>query len=348
MPDESEDQPAYLHRSRAPDPLASAILAQVGLQGSAAFRGPQQREAEAALRSPAWAVRAAAVQALAERGERAPVEPLVAALRDEHAAVRAAAARALGRLGNRTPVEPLVAALRDPRWQVRTTAALSLGRLKQRTPVEPLVLAMNDADESVRAAAAWALGRLGQRTPVEPLVAALGDSAWPVREAAALALRTLGRRVPAALLLTAQMDEDRQVREAAGWALEARFGPPPGSYAERNRTMSQQIDFDQQRAYQDPREYQDALYQAPSGYAGPRPSLFGMLAGHLGTTEPVPAHHRVTVALGSLVTLLAVLVTLAAALHATDSGFVFLAALIALAMICATIVAINFAFNFRR
>jgi hypothetical protein len=344
MPDEHEQQPAYLNRSHAPDPLASAILAQVGLQRSA-FRGPQQQEAEAALRSPAWAVRVAAVQALGERGERAPIEPLVTALGDEHEAVRAAAARALGRLGNRTPVEPLVAALRDPGWRVRTTAALSLGRLKQRTPVEPLAAALNDEDASVRAAAAWALGRLGKRTPVEPLAAALRDNAWPVREAAALALKTLGRRAPAALLLTAQMDEDRQVREAARWALEARFGPLPGLYDERNRAMSQQVDFEQQRAYQDPREYQGAMYQEPSGY---HPALFGLMAGQPGTGEPVPARYRLVVALGSLLTLLAVFLTLVAALHNTDSGFVFLAALIGLGMICATIGVINIAFNARR
>ncbi|HEU5368772.1 MAG TPA: HEAT repeat domain-containing protein, partial [Ktedonobacterales bacterium] len=234
---------------------------------------------------------------------------------------------------------------RDPRWQVRTTAALSLGRLKQRTPVEPLVMALNDADESVRAAAAWALGRLGQRTPVEPLAAALRDNAWPVREAAALALKALGRRAPAALLLTAQMDEDRQVREAAGWALAARFGPLPGLYDERNRTMSQRVDFDQQRAYQDPHEYQGALYQEPSGHY---PALFGLSGGQPGTAEPTPPRYRLAVALGSLLTLLAVLVTLVASLHTTDSGFVFLAALIGLGMICATIAAINFAFNFRR
>jgi hypothetical protein len=270
----------------------------------------------------------------------------VAALQDDHAAVRAAAARALGRLGNRTPVEPLVAALRDSAWPVRTAAALSLGNLRQRTPVEPLVATLNDADESVRAAAVWALGRLGNRTPVEPLVAALRDSAWPVREAAAFSLQALGRRAPVAPLLAAHLDQDSQVREAAGWALEARLGTPPGADQERNRTMSQQVGYEEQ-AYQAPTGFNDPLYRGQPIQPGARHPLFGQWFAPAGVAVPNPPRYRVIVALGSLVTLLLVVIAMLAASGPYETGFGIIASLIALGMVCATIVAINIAFNLR-
>lgn len=351
MQDDGERLIDTPHAADVSDPLVSSILAQVGLRWSAAFSGMQEREAAAALSNPAWPVRVAAVQALAERGKRAPVELLVAALRDRHESVRAAAARALGKLGKRALVAPLVAALNDPRWRVRTAAALALGNLRQRTPVEPLLACLNDRDASVRAAAVWALGRLGKRAPVGPLAAALQDSAWPVREAAALALRELGQRAPVVPLLAAhQMDQDSQVREAIGWALETRFSAQPGFFHERNAGMQQRVDFDEQHEYQPPYGYESGLYQGQQVQPGNRAGLFGLGFVQPAMSEPTPPRHRLIVAICSLVALLvAVFITLIAA---TESQYyqssIIAVALIALSMVCATIVAINLAFRQRR
>ena len=54
-----------------------------------------------------------------QRGERVPLEPLLARLEDENADVRRAAARVLGERGERVPLEPLLARLEDKNADVR-------------------------------------------------------------------------------------------------------------------------------------------------------------------------------------------------------------------------------------
>lgn len=83
----------------------------------------------AALRDPAWEVRAAAVWALGTFGELAPGEALLNALSDEDGSVRAAAFRTLNRINGRVPLEPTLRLLRDADWQVREAVALTLEEL---------------------------------------------------------------------------------------------------------------------------------------------------------------------------------------------------------------------------
>src|SRR5712692_5668938 len=210
----------YLDDGDASAPLASNVLARLGLGKAEPVQGTQAAQLLIDLNDAAWPVRVAAVQQLGMLKEDVPLEALLQALKDEHSNVRAAAARALGMLGPRTPIEPLVAALSDTEWTVRAAAALALGRLSGRTPLEPLVAILNDLDASVRVAATWSLGTLGEQAPVEPLVNGLSDPAWLVREAALLALGKLGERAPVGPLLAARMDEDATVREAAELVLQ--------------------------------------------------------------------------------------------------------------------------------
>ncbi len=144
----------------APPSLLPSILNRLERHRAYLTSQTSRDELVAALNSPEWYVRAAAVKALASSGAQAPLALLTGALHDEHLMVRVAAARAWGNLGNFVPLDPLIAALDDPAWQVREVAALTLGNLGergQRIPVAPLVKALSDEDASVREAAAMAL-----------------------------------------------------------------------------------------------------------------------------------------------------------------------------------------------
>jgi len=146
----------------APASLVPAVLSRLQVANAAVQSGMQAEQLDrllTALEDSDWHVRATAVRALGELGERTPVEPLVAALNDEDASVRAAAVRALGKLGERAPVDRLVATLHDPEWAVREIAALTLGEWGERAPAGPLldILHSEDEDPYVREAAKMAL-----------------------------------------------------------------------------------------------------------------------------------------------------------------------------------------------
>jgi hypothetical protein len=112
--------------------------------------------------------------------------------------------------------------------------------------------------------------------------------------------------------------------------------------------MSERIDVDEQQSYQNPYVYQSALYQGHAAHPAHRPGLFGLVADQPGTGMSTSPRHRLIVAICSLFALLAVVVILLASLQRDASVFLILAALVALGLVCATIVAINVAFQLRR
>ncbi len=143
------------------------------------------------LFDPEWAVRAIAAWALGCFADKAPLDDLLALLGDktEIPLVRACALHALGELGERVPIEVVVDALHDDEWPVREAAAITLGTLGKRAPAEPLIYALHHDDvEFVRAAAALSLGRLADRAPQTELVRALDDKDPAVCRAAVWAL----------------------------------------------------------------------------------------------------------------------------------------------------------------
>ena len=86
-----------------------------------------------ALSHRAGQVRAAALLALADLGERRAIPAIAARLaQDESGMVREAAAQALGRLGGAAAEGALQAALADPKTKVRKSAAASLAQVQAR------------------------------------------------------------------------------------------------------------------------------------------------------------------------------------------------------------------------
>src|SRR5215472_16510796 len=98
----------------APPSLVTDVMARVAQLDTYLVAGSAESELIEVAQAPQWEVRAAAVHALGNSGERAPLEPLVDALRDEHVMVRVAAVQALGRMGRRAPLEQMIGALSDP------------------------------------------------------------------------------------------------------------------------------------------------------------------------------------------------------------------------------------------
>jgi predicted RNA-binding protein with PIN domain len=86
-----------------------------------------------ALSHRAGQVRAAALLALADMGQRSVVPTIVAHLADDPSSmVREAAAQALGRLGGAAAEDALQAALADPKAKVRKAASASLAQVQAR------------------------------------------------------------------------------------------------------------------------------------------------------------------------------------------------------------------------
>lgn len=162
-----------LEPAHAPASLLPALLRQVGEYQAAATALLTPQELAAALNSPQWHRRAAALQGLGRSGTVEILPLLAGALRDEHPIVRVAAVRALGLSGQRAPLDLLLSALKDPAWQVREAAVLTLGQLRVQGyffPVAPLVQALDDDDRMVRAAAALALHQIQPDGGIEEAV----------------------------------------------------------------------------------------------------------------------------------------------------------------------------------
>jgi putative membrane-bound dehydrogenase-like protein len=137
------------------------------------------------------AVRAAAVEALAELGAAEGKEPALTLLGDGEAAVRRAAAGAAGKLGVAAAVEPLLKLAKDANPGVRAASLDALRRLKEPRVVPLAVAALDD--------------RLTQLAALECLHALGG----PEQGAAVLAL---ARRAPPADVLAVA------VRSLSAWS----------------------------------------------------------------------------------------------------------------------------------
>lgn len=116
---------------------------------------------------PAPLVRAAAIQALAELGDRAAIGDILPLLRDADRWVREKAVEAVGAFKAAKALDPLMALLADdPEWSVRASAAEALGRLGDPRAIGVLTQALRDDggsgnDYEVRDKAREALALLG-------------------------------------------------------------------------------------------------------------------------------------------------------------------------------------------
>ena len=153
--------------------------------------------------------RAAAADAIASWGQRAPLEPALVLARDAEATVRAAAVRALGLAGSQSPqvVGPaLRTALEDPDLEVRRMAANALAWCRDEASASALCVRLRDPVGVVRAAALRALARLSTWDPEAAVLARLRDPDPFVRVEAVRFLRLRGSRDSIAALR--ELDDD--------------------------------------------------------------------------------------------------------------------------------------------
>ena len=131
-----------------------------------------------AVGDESWAVRQAAIEALARVAPEALLPVLEAALRDgDDASARNAAMEIYVRLGA-SATAPLLALARDGDEEVRLFACVMLGSIRDEASVSGLVKALSDPDTNVRHAAATSLGQIGSRAAVPRLVEALRGEPW--------------------------------------------------------------------------------------------------------------------------------------------------------------------------
>lgn len=192
----------------------------LGRMSSVAARGPLMNLVRSNEPAP---VRAAAIEALAERGERDALPALIDALRESGEDVQVAAAMGLGTLKDPRGVGPLADLLAGGTApaNVRKEAVRSLEGLGDEKVVPILLRVVQDPDPFVRKFALRALGKLGDEMVVPALIEALRDAVPEVKEAAARALGL--RKDPRAVegLLPLLEDPNEIVRDAAAEALAA-------------------------------------------------------------------------------------------------------------------------------
>ena len=183
-----------------------------------------------AVGDESWAVRQAAVEALAGFPPGALLPALEASLRDgDDAGSRNAAMEIYVRLGS-SATAPLLAFLSDSDEEVRLFAAVMLGSLKAPAAVPALVQALSDPDVNVRHAAAASLGQIGSPEAVPRLVDALHGEPW-LQYSALHALGEIGdpRAAPALLSLlddeTLRMPALEALGRLAGREALARIAP---------------------------------------------------------------------------------------------------------------------------
>jgi len=140
-----------------------------------------------ALREINWDVRAAAIMALGDIGDRRAVEPLLETMQyiDSHYEAR----EALAKIGE-PAVESLIQAL-DEKLEIDPIDAVEAIRKIGKPAVEPLIRALRNENQLIRKNAAIALGRIGDPRAVEGLVQALKDEDVGVRKAAEQALHAI-------------------------------------------------------------------------------------------------------------------------------------------------------------
>jgi HEAT repeat protein len=194
---------------------AAVMLSALGpLENSAALRIALDDESER--------VRAVAVTALGNTGERSFAPALVARLaEDKSPFVRKAAAYALGRLKTREGTLALAAALANKEKkheEVRGAAVTALGEYSDEAAIPALTAALADKADHIRAGAASALGtnRGAARAAVPKLINLLtSDPENAVRRQAAIALGRIGDPAAIPALELAQHDRDPYLSRAA-------------------------------------------------------------------------------------------------------------------------------------
>ncbi|WP_243336881.1 HEAT repeat domain-containing protein [Anaeromyxobacter soli] len=210
---------------------------------------------------PLAAVRAGAVEGLAQLGSPGAVERVVAALGDPEPRVRLVAADALGRQGTRGAVALAKAAtagrFREPEWADALARALGEAGSAEAVPALAALL-----DGPAAASAAEALARSGAPGAAAPLAAYLARPDAPARAQAIDALAALGAR-DAAPVIAAQLTNDRpEVRAAAARALGKLAYEPASGRLEALRSDY----YGRVR-----RAAVEALAKLPSGAPRPRP-----------------------------------------------------------------------------
>ncbi|EMA31526.1 MULTISPECIES: HEAT repeat domain-containing protein [Haloarcula] len=180
-------------------------------------------------------VRAAAIDALYQRGEEA-FDYLVAELAEmelseatertvtglltewlsaDRLEFRMVAATALGERGATAAVPDLVRALTDPAPRVRTRAAQACGRLSDLRAVSPLSERLSDDRQQVREAAANALGAIGTDRALAELVPITQADEETLRLTAVDELGQFGSVKPVVVLVDALDDNSSTVQQAA-------------------------------------------------------------------------------------------------------------------------------------
>jgi HEAT repeat protein len=197
---------------RGEEPARRRVVAELGASARPEAIGPLL----VAVGDESWAVRQAAVEALAGFPTGALLPSLEAALRDgDDAGSRNAAMEIYVRLGS-AATGPLLTLLADPDEEVRLFSAVMLGSMKEAAAVGVLVEALADPDVNVRHAAAASLGQIGSPEAVPRLVDALRGEPW-LQYPALHALGEIGdpRAAPALLALL----DDEMLRAPALEAL---------------------------------------------------------------------------------------------------------------------------------
>jgi HEAT repeat protein len=179
----------------------------------------------ALLKDENSAVRVAAVEMLAEIGDRSAVPSLVKTLGDDSVAVRAGAVEALGRLGDPKSASALVKVIGDRNPAVGEVALNALSILDAPVATEALIGAMSSVDWRLRRAAAEGLGRRANDRAAAALIRVVEkDPQWSVRRAAADSLGRTGNIACAPALIAALGDNHWFVRYAAHQSLQALAG----------------------------------------------------------------------------------------------------------------------------
>ncbi len=210
---------------------------------------------------PLPAVRAGAVQGLAQLGATGAVERVAAALEDPDLRIRLVAADALGRQGTRGAVALAKASaagrFREVEWRIALARALGEAGSAEAVPALAALL-----DGPAAASAAAALARTGAPGASAPLAAYLARPEATARAEAIEALAALGAS-DAAPIMAAQLTHDRpEVRAAAARALgKVRYEPASA------RLEALRSDYYGRVR----RAAVEALAKLPSGSARPRP-----------------------------------------------------------------------------
>jgi len=155
----------------------------------------------AAIEDDYWAVRVQIGWALAKIGGPKAIDGLITLFNDNMMEVQSEAVKAMASIGQSVSPQ-LLTCLKDTRWRVREQAAKVLGEIKDVQAVKGLTLTCRDRDGAVKSAAAEALGKIGDPQGIPPLIKLFKDTSKIVRETAGTALVHIGAPSVGALIET--------------------------------------------------------------------------------------------------------------------------------------------------